>query len=345
MARLAVYPKAHDALTSALPSAVSIPGLGGLFGGIGGIVKSVLTTIFKLLFGLPAKATVSLVTALVAHPVYTDQAAYGPLNAYRNYVTAGAWGLFGLVLTVSALRYWASGFSSSGSFEALSAFARSAAAAAGLLLFSEAFGSMSILTNLLTHALLGFPGVHDGISKLMGAVTIGSSLGLGMIAGVIAVILLVLLVVTKVVISTMLAILFVATPLAIALWPLPEAAFLLRSCASAIAALLLWPVAWALSFAVFAVMGDSAFDFSGGLGAALLKPFVTVAALYVAWKAPMLMARQAMVAGLTPSLARGFATVNSVARHAAAPRGSGPTASGGAATATGSAARAAGGGA
>src|SRR5213078_1024906 len=118
----------------------------------------------KLLFGLPAKATVSVVVALVAHPVYTDTAAYGPLNAYRAYVTAGAWGLFGLVLTMSGRRYWASGFSSTVSYEALAAFARSFAAACGLVAFAEAFGYASILTNRLTHALLGFAGVHDGIA-------------------------------------------------------------------------------------------------------------------------------------------------------------------------------------
>jgi hypothetical protein len=300
------------------PSGIGLPVVGGLFGGVGGIVKSILTTMLKLLFGLPAKATVSVVVALIAHPVYTDVHAYGPLNAYRAYVTAGAWGLFALVLTMSALRYWASGFSSSGSYEALAAFARSVAAAAGLVAFAEAFGYASILTNELTHALLAFAGVHDGIAKLMAAVTIGSGFGLGLIAGVISVVMLVLLIVTKVVISTMLAILFVATPLAIALWPLPEAAFLLRTCLSGIAALFLWPVIWALSFAVFAVMGDAAFSLSGGLGTAVMRPFVSVAALYVAWKAPLLIARQAMMAGLTPNLQRGFVTANALVRHAGA---------------------------
>jgi hypothetical protein len=323
------------------PLAASLPIVGGLFGGVGGLVKGVLTAIFKLLFGLPAKATVGVVVALVAHPVYTDQAAYGPLNAYRAYVTAGAWGLFALVLAMSGLRYWACGFSSSGSYEALSAFARSVAAAASLVAFPEAFGYASMLTNQLTHALLAFPGVHDGIAKLLAAVTIGSSLGLGMIAGVVAVLLLVLLIVTKVVISAMLAVLFAATPLAIALSPLPEAAFLLRTCLSGIAALFLWPVVWAIAFAVFAVLGDGAFSASGGLGPVLLRPFVTVAALYVAWKAPLLIARHAMLAGLTPSASRGMSGVSAVARHAGARQAAGRVAqAGGEGTAASAASRA-----
>src|SRR5204862_7222097 len=74
-----------DRLLMLAPTAIGIPGLGGVFGGVRGIVKSVLTTMLKLLFGLPAKATVSVMVALVAHPVYTDTAGYGPLNAYRAY--------------------------------------------------------------------------------------------------------------------------------------------------------------------------------------------------------------------------------------------------------------------
>jgi hypothetical protein len=65
---------------------------------------------------------------------------------------------------------------------------------------------------------------------------------------------------------------------------------------------LLWPVVWALCFALFAVIGDSAFTLQGSFGSELVKPWVSVAALFVAFKAPQLVARQAMLAGLTPSL-------------------------------------------
>ena len=49
-------------------------------------------------------------------------------------------------------------------------------------------------------------------------------------------------------------------------------------------------------------MGASAFTLKGSFGAELIKPWVSVAALFVSFKAPQLLARQAMVAGLTPSL-------------------------------------------
>ena len=66
--------------------------------------------------------------------------------------------------------------------------------------------------------------------------------------------------------------------------------------------LLLWPVVWALCFALFAVLGASTFSGGGPVATQLVKPWVSVAALYVSFKAPQLLARQAMLAGLTPSI-------------------------------------------
>jgi hypothetical protein len=112
----------------------------------------------------------------------------------------------------------------------------------------------------------------------------------------------VLLVVSKIVIATVLALLFVSGGLAIALWPLPETAWVARTWLQVLFGVLLWPVVWALCFALFAVLGQSAFSFRGEFGDELVKPFVSVAALWVAFKAPQLLARQAMLAGLAPSL-------------------------------------------
>ena len=114
-----------------------------------------------------------------------------------------------------------------------------------------------------------------------------------------------LLIVTKIVLATLLALLFVAAPLAIALWPLPETSWLARTVLQSLIGVLLWPVVWALCFALFAVIGASALTPAGSFGTHLVKPWVSVAALYVAFKAPQLLARQAMLAGLMPSPGRG----------------------------------------
>jgi hypothetical protein len=146
-------------------------------------------------------------------------------------------------------------------------------------------------------------------------------LGIGTIAAVVALVLLVLLVITKIVIATLLALLYVAAPLAIALWPLPETSWLARTWLQSLIGVLLWPVVWALCFALFAVMGASAFTLKGSFGSELIKPWVSVAALFVSFKAPQLLARQAMLAGLTPSL--GNAAARTVVYGRAAMRAGG----------------------
>ncbi|MCA1697514.1 MAG: hypothetical protein LC790_00845, partial [Actinobacteria bacterium] len=169
--------------------------------------------------------------------------------------------------------------------------------------YGQVFGSLAIAANTLTYGITHVAVVESGLTRLLGAATVSSftPLGLGSIAAVVAVVIFVLLIITKIVLATLLALLFVAAPLAIALWPLPETSWLARTVLQALIGVLLWPIVWALCFALFAVIGASALTPSGSFGSQLVKPWVAVAALYVAFKAPQLLARQAMLAGLMPS--------------------------------------------
>jgi len=268
------------------------------------LVGKVFEFFFETFFGIEAKVTRRAVAWLLATPVYTDRGQFGELNELRSYMTVAAWALFTLVFTVSAVRYYASGLTSGGSYEAVEALTRGGMAAGGLAVYPEVFGSLSTATNYLTYGITHAPGVEPGLTKLLGTATVASftPLGIGTLAAVVAVVVLLLLLITKIVIATLLALLFVAAPLAIALWPLPETAWLARTWLQSLIGLLLWPVVWALCFALFAVIGASAFTLSGSFGTELVKPWVSVAALFVAFKAPQLLARQAMLAGLTPSL-------------------------------------------
>jgi hypothetical protein len=302
------------ALQLAMPSAAQaqidlpLPGLPNPFDvglpGPGDLAEGVFEFFFKTFFGIGAKVTRSVVTWLLATPVYTDTGAYGELNELRSYLTVAGWALLTLVFTVAGVRYYASGFTSGGSYEAVEALTRGGLAAGALAVYPQVFGALSVATNYLTYGVTHAPGVEPGLTKLLAAATVASftPLGIGTIAAVVAVVLLVLLLVTKIVIATLLALLYVAAPVAIALWPLPETSWLARTWLQSLLGVLLWPVVWALCFALFAVMGASAFTLKGSFGSELVKPWVAVAALFVAFKAPQLLARQAMLAGLTPSL-------------------------------------------
>ena len=173
-----------------------------------------------------------------------------------------------------------------------------------MVLYPQAFGSLAVATNWLTYGITHAPNVQAGLTTVLAGATVANftPLGVGTIAAVVAVVIFLLLIVTKVVIAALLALLYVAAPLAIALWPLPETSWLARTVLQSLIGLLLWPVVWALCFALFAVLGASTFTGGGSVATQLVKPWVSVAALYVSFKAPQLLARQAMLAGLTPSI-------------------------------------------
>jgi hypothetical protein len=322
-AAVALLALAAPAPALALPS---LPDLTPDIPGPGDLVRAMFEFLLDTFFGIEAKVTRRVVEFLVAHPGYSDEARYPELNQLRSYMSAGGWALLTLTITIASLRYWASGFTASGSYEAIQGIVRGAAAAGAMIVYPLVFEWLSVAGNLLSHALLQAPGIREGITKLFAAALVSNftPLGIGAIASVVAVVVLVLLMVTKIVLATVLALLFVSGGLAIALWPLPETSWVARTWLQALLGVLLWPVVWALCFALFAVLGRSAFSFKGEFGDELVKPFVTVAALWVAFKAPQLIARQAMLAGLAPSLGGGLARTMIYGRQAAAAAGGSP---------------------
>jgi len=267
------------------------------------LIGNVFEFFFKTFFGIQAKVTQRTVDWLLAAPVYTDTRAYSDLNQLRTNIDVAAWALLTLVFTVAAVRYYASGFTSAGSYEAVESLVRGGLAAGALAFYPQVFGSLAVVMNYLTYGLMPDPTVGSGLTKVLAGATVASftPLGVGTIAAVVAVVIFLLLLVTKIVLATLLALLFVTSPLAIALWPLPETSWLARTVLQSLVGVLLWPVLWALCFALFAVIGASTFTPGGSFGSTLVKPWVSVAALYVAFKAPQLLARQAMLAGLMPS--------------------------------------------
>lgn len=298
------------------------------------VVESMFSWALKTFFGIKVDVGRRAVEFLVAHPAYANAGDYPELNRLRVYNTGGAWGIWALVVLVAALRYWTSGFTASGSYEALQGFVRGAVAAGALIVYPQVFGWATVSTNLLTHAVLTAPGVEAGVTKLLAGALVSnfSPLGLGAIAQVVAVIVLVLLVVTKIVLATLLGLLFVSGGLAIALWPLPETSWIARTWMQTMVAVLLWPVIWSLCFAFFAVMGSATFSLKGSFGKNLIEPWVTVASLWVAHHAPRVFARSALAAGLSPNVGSGVARTVVYGRQATR---AGRTAAGGAAGVSG----------
>jgi hypothetical protein len=271
--------------------------------------------ILKFLFGSDLdKLGRSLVNLLLGVPLLTDKAAFPQLNAYRGYVEGGAWGLLGLTGVIAALRYFASSMTGSGAYEALNGFIRTAGAICMLLVFVPAFDGLSRATNMMTAALIKGSEIHHqgghGISAALSADNIAGG-GVVMLVTVAAMGMAIVLLVVKAIVTALLAVLFVASPLAIALWPVEEVGVLLRTLLQGIFGLLIFPCVWAICFAVLAVLPADAL-FPGGKHDGIdsfLSPLITLAALIIAFRLPFKVLEMMLQAGISPGINRGISSV------------------------------------
>jgi hypothetical protein len=258
-----------------------------------------------------------LVNLLLSVPLLTDTGAFPRLNDYRAYVTGGAWGILALSFVIASLRYWLSSYSGNGAYEALAGFLRTSGAIVMLLIFPLVFDQLARATNAFTSALVVNPVVGDGLGKgLVGTISTAAITGGGiaMLVGLAAIVMAIILLVVKVIVTALLAVLFVASPLAIALWPIEETSWALRSLIQAMLGLLVFPILWALCFGTFAVLGTDAM-FPGDHGSAIntvLSPLIALAALVIAFRLPFAVLGQAMKAGISPGISRGVSHVRNV---------------------------------
>ena len=267
--------------------------------------------ILKFIFGDDLKQLAEhLVNLLLAVPLLSDTAKFPQLNEYRSYIGSAAWGILGLSLVVASLRYWLSSYSGSGAYQALTGFARVVGAIVVLLLFPIVFDQLSRFVNAFTAALVINPIVGENLGKgLVSTITIPSSGGIAMLIGIAAIGLALVLLVVKVIVTALLAVLFVLSPLAIALWPIEEFSWAMRNLIQAMFGLLIFPILWAVCFGTFAVLSvDALFGGHGDLINSVLGPLFSLASLIVAFRLPFAVLRQALNAGIAPGINRAIQT-------------------------------------
>lgn len=243
-----------------------------------------------------------LVNLLLAVPILTDHGNFPRLNEYRSYLQTGMWGILPLGLVIASLRYWMS--AGQGAYDGLMGFIRTAGAVAILLAFPVAFDGVSRAVNAFTSASITTPIVGHGLSQgLVGTLSTAPLAGGGitMLIGIAAMCMALILLVVKVIVTSLLAVLFVLSPLAIAVWPIEELSWALKTLMAAIGALLMFPVLWAVSFGTFAVLNADAL-FPGDHGdilASVLSPLIALASLIIAFRLPFAVLNQAMGASLS----------------------------------------------
>jgi hypothetical protein len=264
-----------------------------------------LQAILKFIFGDVTEIGRHLVNLLLAVPIITDQGKFPRLHAYREYVGYGAWGLLGLTVFVAFARYWLAGFSSGGASEGLTGFARSVMAIAILLMFPITFDLIARGVNAFTAALIDNPvvksGMGSGLVRVLDAQSFADG-GIMMLITIVSIVVSLLLLFVKVVVIALIAVLYVASPIAIALWPVEELSWAMRSTFQNLLGLLAFPIMWAICFSVFSLLTTDAL-FPGDHGDIinmLLAPLIGLASLIVALLFPFAVLKQAGAAGASP---------------------------------------------
>jgi hypothetical protein len=280
-------------------------GVDAVTGGLGGAAVDGFSALLGTLFSWPAEViNRRLLAWLVAVPDYaisTSGGAGSNLAELASTTSAMAFALLAAVGTVAGLRYWAAGLSGSGGFDALEGLGRTVAAALFVVAWPWLFRHAAELSNATARALLGSGSVLDDTSRLLG-LAFAAGVSLNFLAIVIACgsgLLLLALLMCKIVASASTALVFVAMPLAVALWVIPELEWLARAAMRAFAVVLAIPVAWALCFATFAAVGVDALALkgAGSLADTLIMPLVALALLWVMLALPRTLARLALLGG------------------------------------------------
>lgn len=275
----------------------------GLFGlpSLSEIVEAIAKDFFGALAHalVPAwlsHATVAAIQHLVALP---DPATWGHVSQLQSDMSFLGVTLLPAVFAASTLRYWIVGIT--GGPHPTVAVGRVVWVTLALVAYRWVLTETVDGANTLTHAILGFPVVAKGLSRVIvvvfgGALLTGTGGVLGALLVIVAVIIAVALFAVQVLVTLILALLVVAGPPLIALSVVPELSHLARGWGHLLLAVCLIPLAWAVIFATAGALALDATSFTGGaagLPGHLEAAFAGLATFVVALRLPMLLLGQA----------------------------------------------------
>jgi hypothetical protein len=238
-------------------------------------LHSIIEAIAKGFFGALAGAlvpgflkhgTVSTIQHLVALP---DPASWDHVGQLQDDMTYLGASLLPVTLAVGTLRYWMMGLT--GSAHPAGAIGRCVGATGVLVAYRWIVEEAVAGTNTLTHAILGFPVVADGLASIIsvlfgGALLVGAGGVFGAFLVIVGVLFAAGLFALQVLLTVVLALLIVAGPPLIALSAIPELSHLARTWALALMAVMLVPLGWTVLFATAGALTLDATSFTGGAG-------------------------------------------------------------------------------
>lgn len=216
--------------------------------------------------GFLKHATVATIQWLVALP---DPESWTHVRHLQGEMTWLGISLLPVTVTVGTVRGWVLGVSGAGDPAAI--LARAAGACGVLVAYPWVVSQVVDGANTVTHAILGFPEVANGLASLVtvlfgGALLVGAGSAFAAILVIVGVAFAGALFAIQAFLVQVLAFLIVGGPLAIALSPVPEMAGLARLWARALGVVVLVPVCWTVLFATAGALTLDATDVAGGAG-------------------------------------------------------------------------------
>jgi hypothetical protein len=149
--------------------------------------------------------------------------------------------------------------------------------------------------NVLTHTMLSWPIVSEGLHRTVlvlfgGSILTGAGGAFLGLLGLVALVFAVCLFALKVLLLMVLAVLFVAGPLLIALTPLPAVGHLAQAWVLALVGICLIPVGWCIIFATAGAISLDVTNLGGGahIGSRIVGAFAALATFYIAFKWPLM---------------------------------------------------------
>lgn len=216
--------------------------------------------------GFLKHGTVATIQHLVALP---DPASWGHVSELESDMTYLGMSLMPVTLAVCTLRYWMMGLT--GAAHPVSALSRCAWATGVLVAYRWLVEQVVAATNTLTHAILGFPVVANGLASIItvlfgGALLLGAGGVFGAFLVIVGVVFAAGLFASAEALTVLLALVFCAGPPFIALAPIPELSHLARVWGHALTAIVLVPIGWTMLFATAGALTLDATSFTGGAG-------------------------------------------------------------------------------
>lgn len=188
-------------------------------------------------------------------------------------MAALGFGLLGLTLTIAAVRYTLAGWT--GSPSPATAVMHSVVAAGGIVAYHWAFANAVALVNVVTDQVMTWPVVADGLGRTVkvmfgGSLLIGSGSVFLALLALVAIFFATSLFIMKVAVLMLAAMLYVAGPAIIALYPLPQTARFVHTWLLAALMVAFVPLGWCVIFATAGALSLDVTSFGslGGQGAA-----------------------------------------------------------------------------